>query len=249
MAQVREIDLFVGPFVAGRNNADHVVFHEGLDLDVTAHRRSLDERELDAVFDKSLKHGLGVASSDGDFDSRMIFQEAGDEAWQKVLADGLRGGDGEAAGGFSGGCGDGLASFFGESGEFIGIGKQGFAGKGERNPASAAVKEGDREFGFEGLDLLSDGGLGEQEFFGRLAEVQVPGDGAEDAEAEIFHSDQSTESFYPPPKSLAKKWPMPWKNPPCFFAGGFGAGAAAVVVGGASGVIFAGGVGGGASLL
>ena len=112
-------------------------------------------------------------------------------------------------------------ALFGERGEFIRVGKQGFAGRGEGDPAAAAVEEGNGELRFEGLDLLGDGGLGEQEFFGGLAEVQVASDGAEDAEAEIFHSDQSTESLYPPPKSLEKKWPMPWKNPPCFFAGGF----------------------------
>ena len=178
----------------------------------------------------------------------MVFEEAGNEAREQILADGLRGGDGEASGGVSGSCGDGFAGFFGECGEFIRIGKQGFAGCGESDPASAAVEEGDGEFGLEGLDLLGDGGLGEQEFFGGLAEVQVAGDGAEDAEAEIFHSDQSIESYYLPPKSLEKKWPMPWKNPVCFFAGGWD-GAAAVVAGGVSGAMLGGGGGGGASLL
>ena len=103
------------------------------------------------------------------------------------MTDRLRGGDGEASGGISGGCGDGFAGFFRERGEFVCIGEQGFTGCGERDAASAAIEEGDGELRLERLDLLGDGGLGEEEFFGCLAEVQVAGDGAEDAEAEIFH--------------------------------------------------------------
>ncbi len=189
-----------------------------------------------------------IATGDGDLDAEILFEKAGDEAWEQILADGLRGGDGESSGGVSGGCADGFAGFFGEGGKFLGVGQQGFAGCGQRDPASAAIEEGYGEFRFESLDLLGDGGLGEEEFFGGLAEVQVTGDGAEDAEAEIFHSDQSIESCYLPPKSLEKKCPMPWKKPVCFFAGGW-VGAAAVVAGFVSGAMSGGGAGGGASLL
>ncbi len=93
---------------------------------------------------------LGIASGDGDFDAGMVFEEAGDEARQQILADGLRGGDGESSSGISGGCGDGFASLFGQRGEFIGVGKQGFAGCGKSDPAAAAVEEGGGEFRLRG---------------------------------------------------------------------------------------------------
>jgi hypothetical protein len=192
VAQIGDIDIVIGPFVAGRHHQNHVVFHKGFDFDVSAHSRALDERELDAVLDESFEDLLGVASGDSNFDARVVFEEGGYQTRQEILADGVGGGDGEASGGISGGCGDGLAGFFGERGKFIGVGEQGFACGGESDSSSAAVEEGDGELGFEGLDLLGYGGLGEEEFFGGLAEVQVTGDGAEDAEAEVFHSDQST---------------------------------------------------------
>jgi hypothetical protein len=172
-----------------------VVFHEGFDLNVSAHGRPLDERELDAMLDERFEDGLGVASDHCDLDAWVVFEESSDEARQEILADGLRGRDSEASGGVSCGCGDGFACFFGERSEFIGVGKQGLASCGQGDPAATAIEEGDGELRFEGLDLLGDCGLGEQEFFGGLTEVQVPGDNAEDAEAEIFHSDQTTESL------------------------------------------------------
>ena len=38
------------------------------------------------------------------------------------------------------GCGDGFTCFFGERGKFIGVGKQGFASRGQGDPAAAAVE-------------------------------------------------------------------------------------------------------------
>jgi len=146
------------------------------------------------MFDEGFENCLGVASGDGDLNAWMVFEEAGDEAGEQILANGLRGGDGEASGGVSGGGGDGFAGFFGKSGESIGVGEQGFSSCGQRDPATAAIEECDREFRLQRFDLLGDGWLGEQEFLGGLAEVQVTGDGAKDAEAKIFHPDQSTAS-------------------------------------------------------
>ena len=48
------------------------------------------------------------------------------------------------------------------------------------------MKERDAELRFERLDLLGDGGLGEEELFGGAAEAEVLRDGAEDDEAEVF---------------------------------------------------------------
>jgi hypothetical protein len=48
------------------------------------------------------------------------------------------------------------------------------------------VEERDAKFGLERLDLLRDGWLGEQEFFGSDAEVEAVRDRAEDPEAEVL---------------------------------------------------------------
>ncbi len=71
--------------------------------------------------------------------------------------------------------------------EFIGEGEQDFAGRGERDAAVCTLEERNGQFGLERFNLLGDGGLGEQEFFGGLAKVQVSRDGAKDPESEIFH--------------------------------------------------------------
>ena len=139
------------------------------------------------MLDEGFEYLLRVAAGYGDLDAGVVFEEAGDEAGQQILTDGLGGAEGEAAGGISRGRGDSFAGPFGERGDLGGEGKQCFSGGSEGDAASAAIEESDAELSFEGLDLLGDGGLGEEELFGGLAEVQVAGDGTEDAEAEVFH--------------------------------------------------------------
>ena len=194
VVELGELDLFVGPVVANGDDADHVVFHEGFDVDVLAESGTFDEGDLGAVVGESFEDGLGVAAEDGDFYFWVFGEEGGDEAREQVLADGLGGGYGEGAGVAVGGGGYGLAALLGERGEFFGVGKQGGAGGGEREFAAGAVEEGGVEFGFEGFDLLGDRGLGEEEFLGGHAEVQVASGRAEDLEAEVFHLKQRTGS-------------------------------------------------------
>ena len=43
LPKLDEVDLLIGPLVRCWDDADHVVFHEGLDPDVAAHGRTLDK--------------------------------------------------------------------------------------------------------------------------------------------------------------------------------------------------------------
>jgi len=71
----------------------------------------------------------------------------------------------------------------------VGEGEQCLTGGSEGELAAGAVKESGAEFGFESFDLLGDGGLREEEFFGGDAEVEVSRGGPEDLEAEVFHGE------------------------------------------------------------
>jgi len=116
VVELGELDVFIGPLVADGDDADHVVFHEGFDVDVLAESGAFDEGDLSAAVGESFEDGLGVAAVDGDFDLGVFGEEAGDEPGQEVLADGLRGGDGERAGVAVGGGGYGLAGLLGDIG-------------------------------------------------------------------------------------------------------------------------------------
>jgi len=66
IVELRELDVFVGPLVTDGNDADHVVFHEGFDVDVLAERGAFDEGDLGAAVGEGFEDGLGVAAVDGD---------------------------------------------------------------------------------------------------------------------------------------------------------------------------------------
>ncbi len=137
---------------------------------------------------EGFKHVVGIAGDRGQLCLRMLCKEGGEESWKQVLADGLRGRNGERTGGIAGGGGDGFQSLIGEGGELLRIGQKGAASGGEGDFTGGAVEESCAKLGFKGFDLLRDGGLGEQELFGREAEVEMLGGSAEDAEAEVLHA-------------------------------------------------------------
>lgn len=180
VVELGELDFFVSPVVTCGDDADHVIFHEGFDVDVLAKGRAFDEGDVGAVVGEGFENGLGVAAEDGDFYLGIFGEEGCDEAREKILADGLRGGYGEGTGVAVGGGGYGLAGLLGQIGEFFGEGQEGGTGWGEGEFAAGAVEEGDAEFGLEGFDLLGDRGLGEEKLLGGHAEVQMPCGRAED---------------------------------------------------------------------
>ena len=56
-------DGLAGPLVAGRNDEDHAVLHEGLEVYVVALRGAFEQGELDVVGDEGAEHLIGVAAS------------------------------------------------------------------------------------------------------------------------------------------------------------------------------------------
>jgi len=190
--ELGELNFFVGPVVAHGDDADHVVFHEGLDVDILAQGWAFNEGNLCPVVGEGFQDSLGVAAKDRDFYLRIFDKKRSNEAREQILANGLGGGYGKDARITVGGSSYGLTSLLGQVGEFFGEGKQGRTGRSKRELTSGAVKESDGKLGLEGFDLLGDRGLGEEEFLGGHAEVQVACGRAEDLEAEIFHLEQRT---------------------------------------------------------
>ena len=164
----------------------HVIFHERLDLEVVAEGWALDKGELNAAGGECLEHLVGVAADRGDSHFWMTFAKGGDEAGKQVSSDGLRGSYEEIATLLTMGGGDGNLGFIGERLQLFSERDQGLASRRELNVASTAIEERHAELVFQRLDLVGDGRLRHQEFFSGPAEIEVPGDGTEDAEAEVF---------------------------------------------------------------
>ena len=111
----------------------------------------------------------------------------GEARGEPVRGDGGNGADDD-------GAGFGLQAF----GEFVlcgrnfvkngtGSGEKGFAEIGEADGAAEAIEEAAAEFGFELLDLLGEGRLGDVTFLGGAGEGTGVGDGGEVAELVEFH--------------------------------------------------------------
>ncbi len=188
-------DVTADPVVAGRDDEDHVVFHEGLGLDVGSEGGTFDEGEVNALIGEGKENLFGVAAGALDGEAGMQLEEAGQQIGKEILADGLRGTDAKLIEVCAGGFGDGLGGLVGEQFEAIGEAVEDCTGGSEGHAAAGAIEEGGAELIFESLDVLRDGGLGEEELFGGLAEAEALGHGSEDAKTEVLHDDGCCSAF------------------------------------------------------
>ena len=67
----------IGPLVSCRDDKNHVVFHEGLDVDVLALFRAFDQCKLYRARKQSLQHLVSVAATCCDPNFRLSFEKAG----------------------------------------------------------------------------------------------------------------------------------------------------------------------------
>ena len=79
------------------NYQHHVVFKERLGADVTAHGGPFNERKLNLVRSQCFEYVLRITADRGDGNMRMKPDKTSKQIWQQVLADCLRGADGEPA--------------------------------------------------------------------------------------------------------------------------------------------------------
>jgi hypothetical protein len=156
-------------------------------IEFVAADRKGEDGDVDGPCAEAFKKNRGDFFGDGEMDLGEFAGESGEARGEPI---GSNGGNGAEDDGTGFGL-ETLGEFVFGAGEFVEngtrAGEEGFAEIGEADGAAEAVEEAAAEFGFEFLDLLGEGGLGDVAFFGGTGEGRSVGDGAEVAELVEFH--------------------------------------------------------------
>lgn len=175
-----------GGLETGGSDENQLVFHERFGVNAGLARGTFDEAERNILIQNELDDFAGVSAAYRELRARLFGEESGQQARQNVLSDG--GGDAQRE--FSGDMailrGERLFGFGDDGGEAGGVVEEQFALCGQGDMAAGAIEEADAQVFFERFDLQRDGGLGEKELLGGLAEAQVVGHGAEDLQPEVL---------------------------------------------------------------
>ncbi len=165
-------------FGAQRNDA-HALFVAGRH----------DDGEIDLMAFDGGEEELGGAGDDDEFDFGEAAVVGAEDAGEAVGEGG--GADAEAHGAALEGAhfADGHFGVGEVAEDAVGILQEDGAGLADEDAFADAEEEGAPEFGFELLDVLADGGLGDVELAGGAGESTAGGGGLEDAELMEVHGD------------------------------------------------------------
>lgn len=172
-----------------RDHQDHVVFHEGLDVQILALLWAFDECKMDLASQQSLKHLIGISAPGYYFHPGVCLSKACDEGGQKVLTDGLGGSEGKLACLLPECLSDRGDSFIGEVFYLLRKREECFAAGSQSDTPTSPIEERYPELVFKGFDLLGYCRLCQQQFFGGAAEVQMVCHRSEDPYAEVLYHD------------------------------------------------------------
>ena len=145
-----------------RDNKNHVILHERFYAEVFPPFRPFNERQLNLAREQGFEYLIGIPAARRNFHLWIGPSKSRHEGGQQVLANGLRGSQGEFARMFSKclrHCGKG---FVGECLHLLCERQQRFAARRERDMPSSAIEQRHAELIFKRLDLLRDCGLREQ---------------------------------------------------------------------------------------
>jgi len=139
------------------------------------------------VCDQGVQHFVRISAYRSDCDAGIFPEECGNEIWQKVLSDGLRGPECQLSSMIASGAGHNLIRLVRDCLQLARVGQEALARGSECDASTTAIEQGHSELIFESLDLLCDGRLRQKQFFGSATEIEVSRDRSEDFESKIFH--------------------------------------------------------------